>query len=513
MSVDVSSNRLSQTNLVTRVTTPRVFFTNVQASEAVSLVMIGLLAELKRRGLGVAAATAGPSLVRSTHYRRVTGRLAHSLDPLMLSHDALVHSCMRLCAGAEIVCVEGTMGLFDSRRIEVTRATDTKCAGGENAESSQIRRDVDIAQAIGAPIILVVDASRSIETIGALVLGVKNFEPTTSIAGVIAINVPSESSCERIRDTVARVAEVEFLGGLLQKESVFVQAPNDNPSLLARSRVVELRELVSQYIDVDAIVRIAKGATELVAPKDALSSNPRVCKIAVADDAAFHIVVQDNLDLIRRAGGELVAFSPLADTKLPHGVWGVYLSGGYTHLYAEDLAGNRLMAEALREFAERGGIIYAEGDSVPYLCREFSVGNSAPLPGVGLISASANALTAAFDMGEIAYFDVIIANEIVIGRSGTRFKGISDRRWVVHPDDGLSNKQNIDKRICHSLELRECESGQNLNKDTAILTGGGICPSANIVACLVHSHWGSCTELATHFVRKVEQVTIRNAKS
>ena len=57
--------------------------------------------------------------------------------------------------------------------------------------------------------------------------------------------------------------------------------------------------------------------------------------IAVARDAAFQFTYEENLELLREAGAEIVFFSPLADEELPHGTAAIIFSGGFPEVYAE----------------------------------------------------------------------------------------------------------------------------------------------------------------------------------
>ena len=66
-----------------------------------------------------------------------------------------------------------------------------------------------------------------------------------------------------------------------------------------------------------------------------------------------------NLRLLEEAGADLVSFSPLTE-GLPHNIGGLYLGGGHPERHAQQLAANRGLLQAVRAFAEGGGVVYAE---------------------------------------------------------------------------------------------------------------------------------------------------------
>ncbi|VEB57777.1 cobyrinic acid A,C-diamide synthase [Salmonella enterica subsp. enterica] len=76
--------------------------------------------------------------------------------------------------------------------------------------------------------------------------------------------------------------------------------------------------------------------------------------LALADDEAFNFYYPDNIDLLERAGVNIVRFSPLHDRALPDCQM-IWLGGGYPELYAADLAANTAMLKHLRAAHQRGG--------------------------------------------------------------------------------------------------------------------------------------------------------------
>lgn len=91
--------------------------------------------------------------------------------------------------------------------------------------------------------------------------------------------------------------------------------------------------------------------------------------VAVARDEAFHFTYEDNLDLLRAAGADVVFFGPLRDAALPDRTAGVVLSGGFPEVYAAPLAANRALHAALHDAHRRGLPIYAECGGLMYLTR------------------------------------------------------------------------------------------------------------------------------------------------
>ena len=78
---------------------------------------------------------------------------------------------------------------------------------------------------------------------------------------------------------------------------------------------------------------------------------------------------EDNFRLLRKMGAELVHFSPIRDKKLPVGLDGLLLYGGYPELNGKELEKNTSMREEIQKalsggmpcMAECGGFMYLHG--------------------------------------------------------------------------------------------------------------------------------------------------------
>jgi cobyrinic acid a,c-diamide synthase len=94
---------------------------------------------------------------------------------------------------------------------------------------------------------------------------------------------------------------------------------------------------------------------------------PKPLRIGISQDKAFCFYYQDNHDLLKALGAELVYFSPLTDQQLPDDISGLILWGGYPELYAAELALNTSLLHCMRAAIVGGLPVYAECGGFMYL--------------------------------------------------------------------------------------------------------------------------------------------------
>ena len=98
----------------------------------------------------------------------------------------------------------------------------------------------------------------------------------------------------------------------------------------------------------------------------------------------------------RIIGAELVPFSPLADSRLPENIQGLYLGGGYPELYAGQLSGNASMWLSIKSALTKGLPCIAECGGFMYLTEAI-----ADLPVVGYLPGKS------FDNGKLTRFGYV----------------------------------------------------------------------------------------------------------
>jgi len=276
-----------------------------------------------------------------------SGHFCVNLDAWAMSERLLMSLANRQAAEADVLLVEGAMGLFD---------------GSANGKGSA----ADLAALLGLPVVLVVDCAKQAQSVAALVSGFVNFRKDSRIAGLI-LNRVGSSRHEALLRRALEPLGIPVLGALARSPDLAL--PERHLGLVLAGEHPELSTFleraasrIAESVDLDALMALASPlASSKAGPTDALQSLPPLGqRIAVARDLGFAFAYPHMLDGWRRAGAELSFFSPLADEAPESDADAIYLPGGYPELHAGKLAAATAFKEAMREAASRNTLIYGE---------------------------------------------------------------------------------------------------------------------------------------------------------
>ena len=78
-----------------------------------TIVTLALLAALRRRGVVVRAAKAGPDYIDPAFHAAATARASVNLDTWAMPPRLIDRLIQGAASGAELIMIEGAMGLFD----------------------------------------------------------------------------------------------------------------------------------------------------------------------------------------------------------------------------------------------------------------------------------------------------------------------------------------------------------------------------------------------------------------
>ncbi len=461
---------------------PRILICGTHRGVGVSTILFGLVVSYIRNQLGIGTAYLGSSLIEPTHYRRLANRLSYTISPQVLDREELLSSLKRLSDGTELALLEGFGGLFDNY-----------------GTPSSFLSNADFAVATKTPVILVVDGHGYGESIAAQISGFQEFRPEVKISGVIVNRVPAKGLGEKLRAAVEKHCRLQFLGTVRhgdphQMGATLASYRAHNPSALTRNRVIGTGNLIREAVDLEALKAIGNTAEPLVQKISAPVFLPRKGRIAVADDQAFHLTVQDNLDLLRRAGVELVPFSPIADLALPKNCQAVYFPGGYPHLYAPDLQANQSIRRAIRTYIDNGGAFYAEAGALAYLAKRLTTFQGSSYDMVGAFPASATAVIADDIQQPYPIYELRSNSGNLLGKN-YRIRGLRQTRWSFR----------LESKLPSTLERERILSGGDEGKVGGELPEG-IALHPNVLLTQCYLHWASCPEVATNLIERVSDV-------
>ncbi len=458
------------------ITMPRLVVAGIGSDSGKTTVALGLVSALRHRGRTVQAFKAGSDFIDSAYLAHASGRPCRTLDSWVLAPEGVTAAFAHGMRGADCAIVEGVGGLFDGHGL---------VTGPRNGRSRFPGSTAEIAQLINSPIVLVLDVGVMGETAAAVSLGIRQLDPSLNIIGVILNNSDNARRRGAVEDAVWELATLPVLGTVPRTDALHIphshhslQALTQNPGIDAA--LDEIGALVARHCNLDLIERLMAAAEPVIAaPRPAITASQHPARIGVAFDDAFCYYYPENIELLEEAGAEIVPLSPLDDHALPRDLDAVYLGGGIIEAFIPQLALNRAFMDSLRRLHQHGVPIYAECGGALYIARSLETHDGVEHAMAGLVDAD---LSVRGERGRDRYREVIMAEDSLLGTRGTRLRG-HEFHVTEHRGGGESHGHAYSAHDCDGEPLG-CEgwAGQNL------------------VASLVHLHFGQDPDLAPRFV-------------
>ena len=334
---------------------PRVLLAAGASGSGKTLITCGLLQALVNRGLKTASFKCGPDYIDPMFHSRVIGTKSRNLDTFFTDKEITRYLLCQNAAGCEISVMEGVMGFYDGVAGTTTRASA-----------------YDLACVTDTPVILIVNSRGMSVSLAAYVKGFMEYRKDSHIEGVI-FNQMSPMLYPRMKKLLEDELGVRVLGYVPKVEDCVIESrhlglvlPDEIPELQANLQ--RLSEILEKTLDIDGIIQVAEGAPEIEAQEPILDfCVKKPLRIGVADDEAFCFFYEDNFRILEKMGAELVHFSPVRDQKLPCGLDGLLLYGGYPELNGRELENNTSMREDIKKALDAGMPCMAECGGFMYL--------------------------------------------------------------------------------------------------------------------------------------------------
>ncbi|TJZ87776.1 cobyrinate a,c-diamide synthase [Paracoccus hibiscisoli] len=318
--------------------TPGLMISAPASGTGKTMLMLGLLTALRRRGLTVQPFKSGPDYIDPGFHLAASGRSSFNLDAWAMEPGRLAAHVTGQ-DDANLVLAEGSMGLFD---------------GVATAGETGIGSSAEIAMMMGWPVVLILDVSGQAQSAAATARGFATLRPDLPFAGVVLNRVASPRHDRLIREGMIQ-AGIRVLGSLPRQGNIVL--PERHLGLIQAEETAGLQaildhagDFIAAHCDLDAIIAAAAHRALPDAPVPRPLTPPGG-RIALARDAAFSFVYPHVLAAWRQAGATILPFSPLADEGPDDSADCCWLPGGYPELHAPRLAACDVFRAAMHRFA------------------------------------------------------------------------------------------------------------------------------------------------------------------
>lgn len=436
---------------------PRLVVAGTHSGVGKTTVATGLMAALRRRGVRVASAKVGPDFIDPGYHGAATGRPGRNLDAWMSGAELIAPLAGRAGEGADVLVVEGVMGLFDG------------AADGSPSSTA------DVAHLINAPVVLVIECAAQAASAAATVHGFASFDRRIDVAGVVLNGLAGDGHEAMVREAIADgPTPLPVLGALHRDDRLKWRDRHlglvpvaERPTDVARS-LDALAAEIEHRCDIDAQLALARRAPGTIA--GAVPSPSRVgrCRIAVARGAAFTFAYPDNDEALAAAGAELVPFDPLTDSALPADCAALVVGGGFPEVMAAALAANTPLRHDVRQHIAGGMVTWAECAGLLWLARS--------LDGAEMVCA-VDATATMTDRLTLGYREAATTVTTPLGPVGTQLRGHEFHYSTIDP------------------------AGPALEMTSRFGSGSGGFATPTLLASYLHVHLAARPDLAEAFVR------------
>ncbi|AFZ56599.1 cobyrinate a,c-diamide synthase [Anabaena cylindrica FACHB-243] len=437
-------------------------------------VTLTLLASLCRRGAKVQSFKVGPDYIDPMFHQYVTGLPCRNLDPVLTSESYVQECFHRHSPGCEYALVEGVMGLFDG--IKGT-------GEGEEKLPTDFASTAHVARLLDIPVILVIDCSRLSGSVAAIAHGYCFLDNRIKIAGLVLNRVGSDRHLSLLKDSL-KPLKLPILGVLRRQDNITI--PDRHLGLVPTAELPELNNIINRLADLgdncfdwNQLLPLLQSPQTLKSPSPHRPISPSSLKIAIARDKAFNFYYQDNLDLLKNLGAELVFWSPLEDTELPQDIQGMYFGGGFPEVFAQELAANTSVIKEVKTAILAGMPTIAECGGLMYLCENIIDFEGKFWPMLGILPTSAQ-MDKRLTLG---YRRAVALQNSFLFDVGTNIYGHEFHRshLITNPQQPLFDTHRYDCEENTGFE------GWNL---------------PNVHASYIHQHWGESAKIPQKFLQQ-----------
>lgn len=415
---------------------PTIVIAGTNSGCGKTTISMGIMAALVEKGLSVQPYKVGPDYIDPMFHTFITGRESRNLDSWMLNSDTVKYLFYKNADDANIAVVEGVMGFYDGY-------------GGGSLEGST----ADVAKIIGAPVILVINGEAMSLSAAALVKGFADFDKSVNVKGVIINNISGEGHYRLLKEAIEGYTGIAVLGYLERSDEIAIGSRHlglvtSSEVSGLKDKVAMLSKRIQKTVDLESLIKLAGEVEETTLIQstacfqEMAKAIPHI-RLAVARDKAFCFYYKDSLELLERMGAELVYFSPISDVKLPVGIDGLYLGGGYPEVWAGELQENTSMKKDIKSRIEKGLPAYAECGGLMYLTDSIRTNEDCEFEMVGVILGK-SCMTAS--LKRFGYVHVKMTDDTILAKKASEIRAHEFHYSETKVEEGAKACFEVSKR-------------------------------------------------------------------
>lgn len=403
---------------------PGILITGSGSGSGKTLMTCGLMQAFKNRGVLVSAFKCGPDYIDPMFHRTVLSVPSRNLDSFFLAKDQLKALYQAHTSAAGFAIAEGVMGYYDG-------------IAGTTLQASSY----EVACMLGLPAVFVADGKGMSLSLLAVIKGFCSYRADSRIRGIL-LNRVSPMLYPGLKKAIEKELGIPVFGylpvlteGILESRHLGLVMPGEIPDL--RKRLDHLAAVMEETIDLDGLLQLGQehafSAAALPEPTHKFEQLAAPVRIGWAKDAAFCFYYEENLELLRRLGAELIPFSPIEDQHLPKALDGILLGGGYPELHLEALSQNESLRAEIQKaiksglpcIAECGGYLYLHEYLKDQQGRNFPM--AGVLAGYGFYGRK---------KGRFGYINVTAKQSSMLAEAGAQIKGHEFHYWESSREPG-----------------------------------------------------------------------------
>lgn len=462
---------------------PRIIIAAASSGSGKTTITMGLIRFFVSKGIPVYPFKIGPDYIDPGFHTLCAGRPCYNLDTVLMGETNVIECLVEHSHEEGIAIIEGVMGLYDGKMgTEISGST------------------AEVAKLTQTPVIVIIDAKAAAQTIGAIALGMKLFDPDCPVAGFILNRIGSERHFNMVKEPVEEATGLPVVGWLPKTSDMLFpkrhlglvaawekhnpEAP-DHPVAMAD----KISSLIKGSFNCEKLIELAEKTAPLEDDtKDVFRYSRKKIRIALAMDNAFHFYYQDNLDVLESLGAQLVTFSPVSCSSLPENICGIYIGGGYPENHAHELEENSSIQEAFCKAVDAGMPVFTECGGFMFLAKAIVINDKAyTMTGIFNIK-----IRMTQKLSAMGYYTGITSSDSILGPAGLSVSGHIFRWSKLLPDQA------------HPPSLFKLE------KAGRILYDGY--QYKNAIGSYLHIHFKGTPEVARNFVDTCRQFQEKNKR-